>query len=302
MAGLQVPISGEPASTTIASTDILVAVIGATTKKITAGNMRAQMFAFGAADPLNCGNITASGASTITGALSGITSLGVQTITGATMTGDLLFTDATYDIGKTGATRPRDGFFSRDIWAADAFFAGVNPATTGTFNLPYQGAIAWRNATNTGNIVGLSMSTNVLMVCAIGLTVGLMLTASAGLTVSTVGITVTAGGIVLTSGTVVAPGTATTGGLNIQRVGTPSTPNDGDKWITTANEFSRINGVTQTIQRAAGRVVGDQVAGWTVQTTAQTRADMGAAPVVGTVATTLAALIADLRTHGLIAT
>ena len=29
--------------------------------------------------------------------------------------GDLLFTDATYDIGKSGATRPRDGFFSRNI-------------------------------------------------------------------------------------------------------------------------------------------------------------------------------------------
>ncbi len=28
---------------------------------------------------------------------------------------DLLFTDATYDIGKSGATRPRDGFFSRNV-------------------------------------------------------------------------------------------------------------------------------------------------------------------------------------------
>lgn len=33
---------------------------------------------------------------------------------GAAVTSDLLFTDATYDIGKTGATRPRDGFFSRN--------------------------------------------------------------------------------------------------------------------------------------------------------------------------------------------
>ncbi len=33
---------------------------------------------------------------------------------GRTMVGDLLFTDATYDIGKSGATRPRDGFFSRN--------------------------------------------------------------------------------------------------------------------------------------------------------------------------------------------
>ena len=34
---------------------------------------------------------------------------------GGTLTGDLLFTDATYDIGKSGATRPRDGWFSRDV-------------------------------------------------------------------------------------------------------------------------------------------------------------------------------------------
>lgn len=36
-------------------------------------------------------------------------------LAGGTLTGDLKFTDATYDIGKSGATRPRDGFFSRDI-------------------------------------------------------------------------------------------------------------------------------------------------------------------------------------------
>lgn len=30
---------------------------------------------------------------------------------------DLIFTDATYDIGKSGATRPRDGFFSRNVAA-----------------------------------------------------------------------------------------------------------------------------------------------------------------------------------------
>ena len=35
-------------------------------------------------------------------------------ITGGTLTGDLKFTDATYDIGKTGATRPRDLFLSRN--------------------------------------------------------------------------------------------------------------------------------------------------------------------------------------------
>lgn len=41
---------------------------------------------------------------------------GTLTVSGATThTGDVLFTDATYDIGKSGATRPRDGFFSRNV-------------------------------------------------------------------------------------------------------------------------------------------------------------------------------------------
>lgn len=36
-------------------------------------------------------------------------------VAGGTLTGDLLFTDALYDIGKSGVTRPRDGFFSRHV-------------------------------------------------------------------------------------------------------------------------------------------------------------------------------------------
>ncbi len=39
-----------------------------------------------------------------------------KTITVAhTFSADILFTDALYDIGKSGATRPRDGFFSRNL-------------------------------------------------------------------------------------------------------------------------------------------------------------------------------------------
>ena len=43
---------------------------------------------------------------------------------GGTLTGDLLFTDATYDIGKSGATRPRDGWFSRKVTSGGG--AGVD--------------------------------------------------------------------------------------------------------------------------------------------------------------------------------
>lgn len=51
--------------------------------------------------------------STITASLTGHASLDLP-LTGGTLTGNLLFTDATYDIGATGATRPRDLFLSRN--------------------------------------------------------------------------------------------------------------------------------------------------------------------------------------------
>lgn len=110
-----VAISALPASTTIVSTDVLPFVRGGTTDKITAGNFRTQSFAFAAQDPLNCGILTAVGDSTITGKLSGITTITATNTASTTMVGDLLFTDATYDIGKTGATRPRDIFLSRAL-------------------------------------------------------------------------------------------------------------------------------------------------------------------------------------------
>lgn len=61
-----------------------------------------------------------------------------QTMPGMTMTGDQLFTDALYDIGKTGATRPRDGFFSRNVTIGATLtavtLAGALPAASLTGN------------------------------------------------------------------------------------------------------------------------------------------------------------------------
>ena len=51
---------------------------------------------------------------TATGAISVVSALG-NTLEATTFTGDVKFTDNTYDIGKAGATRPRDGFFSRNL-------------------------------------------------------------------------------------------------------------------------------------------------------------------------------------------
>jgi hypothetical protein len=49
------------------------------------------------------------------------------------ITQDLLFTDATYDIGKSGATRPRDGFFSRNAVVGGTL--GVSGISTFTADL-----------------------------------------------------------------------------------------------------------------------------------------------------------------------
>jgi hypothetical protein len=93
--------------------------------------------------------------------------------------------------------------------------------------------------------------------------------------------------------------------LNIQRVGTPTTPPDGDMWITSANVFARVNGVTQTVQRAAGRVVGDQITGYTnpwVTTPANRATGYDAATVtLPQLAARVRALQDDMTTHGLIA-
>lgn len=71
----------------------------------------------------------------------------VLLLAGGTLTGNLLFTDATYDIGASGATRPRDLFLSRNLVAGGTInvtghttFEGVtSTGATGTGKLVYDG-------------------------------------------------------------------------------------------------------------------------------------------------------------------
>ena len=53
-------------------------------------------------------------------------------LAGGTLTGNLLFTDATYDIGASGATRPRDGFFSRDFVVGKSLTVSQSVSTSGS--------------------------------------------------------------------------------------------------------------------------------------------------------------------------
>jgi len=66
-------------------------------------------------------------------------------ITGGTLTGNLLFTDATYDIGASGATRPRDLFLSRNAVIGGTMSVGGNVVsnllfTDNTYDIGASGA------------------------------------------------------------------------------------------------------------------------------------------------------------------
>jgi hypothetical protein len=110
---------------------------------------------------------------------------GFTTGASATLGGHLLFTDATYDIGASGATRPRDFHLSRnaliggtlgitgtttaaaisasgDIATSGGIFSvGSMVSTTGSLRLPNNVALGWRNAANDGNMTLTLNSSNV---------------------------------------------------------------------------------------------------------------------------------------------
>src|SRR3990167_9929940 len=86
----------------------------------------------------------------------------VLLLAGGTMTGNLLFTDATYDIGASGATRPRDFYLSRNaVFGGTISVSGVTCtgvtgtgqlvfATTPTLVTPVIGAATGTSVTLTG--------------------------------------------------------------------------------------------------------------------------------------------------------
>lgn len=68
---------------------------------------------------------------------------------GGNVVSDLLFTDGTFDIGKTGATRPRDLFLSRDLSMSGSFTVSKS-TTSGAFG--EQGALFITTAVATSNV------------------------------------------------------------------------------------------------------------------------------------------------------
>lgn len=81
-------------------------------------------------------------AGTLTGATlnSGVTASSLTLL--GTLGADLLFTDASFDIGKVGATRPRDGWFSRNFLVGGTLTIGATKIITLGGNLTFSGAFA----------------------------------------------------------------------------------------------------------------------------------------------------------------
>lgn len=73
---------------------------------------------------------------------------------GDTMLGDLLFTDAIYDIGKSGTTRPRDGFFSRKLEIGTSL--AIGGATIGTNAMAVTGTVNISGSANVGGPLTLT--------------------------------------------------------------------------------------------------------------------------------------------------
>lgn len=77
----------------------------------------------------------------------------------------LLFVDATYDIGQSGATRPRHLFMSGNATVGSDLLVGAAPATTGAVRLSNAASVYARNAANTLNfpIIGTDSSNNIVV-------------------------------------------------------------------------------------------------------------------------------------------
>lgn len=268
MAGAQVPISGEPAATTIVTSDLLVGVIGGATKKITAGNFRTSLFGFAAADPLNCGPVTATGNSTITGTLSGVTTLTCTTLAATSLSGILTTSGAITMTAAASQIIPGATSFSirtpansgdNLLVTAAGAVTTIGPLSNLTGGFSNVGDIL---SSTTGNVQIRTKDTsqgadakewtlqNVGSVFRVRAVNDAVSSGSNAMTITRSGASPALMALMPDGGQVSVPaGSATNAGLIITpRVGDPSAPSDGETWITTTGLFKvRANGSTKSI-------------------------------------------------------
>ena len=141
-------------------------------------------------DPTLSGDISAANVT-----ISGNTIIGndaADTLTiNATTTSDLLFTDDTYDIGKTGATRPRDVFASRNAEVGGTLGVTGNTTLSGTAEVTGDFAV------NTNKVNVTAASGNTTIAGTLGVTGAT--TATGGLNVDTISEITAAGGVTIDS-------------------------------------------------------------------------------------------------------
>ena len=159
---------------------------------------------------------------------------------------DLLFTDATYDIGKSGASRPRDLFQSRNATIGGTL--GVTGATTLSSTVA-TGALTVTGAATVSTTLGVTGATTLSSTVGTGaLTVTgnetvsgtLGVTGATSLSSATVSTTLGVTGAATLSSTLTVTGVTTlTGGLN-----TPLTVPNGGTGVATRTAYGVIVGGT----------------------------------------------------------
>ena len=141
-------------------------------------------------DPTLSGDISAANVTVSGNTVIGDAAADTLTIN-ATTTSDLLFTDGTYDIGKTGATRPRDVFASRNAEVGGTLGVTGNTTLSGTAEVTGDFAV------NTNKVNVTAASGNTTIAGTLGVTGAT--TATGGLNVDTISEITAAGGVTIDS-------------------------------------------------------------------------------------------------------
>lgn len=165
---------------------------------------------------------------------------------------NLTFTDATYDIGASGATRPRDLFLSRNAVIGGTL--GVTGAATLSSTLKFD----TNTAASSNGVIQKTAAQGLLMLGVAGSISDLtLMTPSAGAYLiqnptGTSDVRLAVDGTASVNS--VSPvsttyfnfpaGTTGTSSIRLAHGSAPTAPVNGDMWTTTAGLFVRINGVS----------------------------------------------------------
>ena len=168
------------------------------------------------------------------------------------ITFNLTFTDATYDIGASGATRPRDLFLSRNA------VIGGTLAVTGVTTLSNNLKFDTNTAASSNGVIQKTSAQGLLLLGVAGSVADLALMTPSGGAYIIQNPTGTSDIRLAVDGTAsvnsVSPvsttyfnfpaGTTGTSSIRLAHGSAPTSPVNGDMWTTTAGLYVRVNGAT----------------------------------------------------------